>query len=176
MKGLHRSGGRVLAVLGLTAVALAGCGGGGGNEQAPSGQAASPGAEPLGEEVIALVDQGNTAQRAGEYSQALDYYRQAMKLAGDHPVPQFGALMAAVALGDSSLADSLRARLEVTGPDLLAMMSPGGAMGGGMQANPHGEMATPPASGAEGGGLPPGHPTVSGVPPDTTRPDSGGLR
>jgi hypothetical protein len=180
LKGSYTGVGRTLALLGLSVAALVGCGGGSeaGGGQATSGPGVSPDTQLLGDEVQNLVDKGNTAQRAGEYSQALEYYRQAMKLAWDHPVPQFGALMAAVALGDSSLADSLRAKLEVTGPDLLAMVSPGGAMAGSAGSNPHGAMggATPPASGgADTGALPPGHPPVSRARPDTVRPDTGGI-
>jgi hypothetical protein len=126
-------------------------------------------------EVQNLVNQGNEAQRAGEYEAALGFYRQAMEIAADHPVPQFGALMAAMALGEDALADSLAERLAVSAPDLLAMLNPDGSMGG-MPQNPHAGgmpgMTPPPGTSGEVQGLPPGHPTLYEVTPDSARPDT----
>ena len=118
------------------------------------------------EEAQRLVDQGNTAQREGRYVEALAFYQDAMGLAPEHPVPQFGSLMAALAVGDSALAQSLRKKLEVTGPDLLAMLGSGEPMGE-APADPSGD----PHSAA--GILPEGHPTITPTTPDTTRPGSG---
>jgi hypothetical protein len=131
-------------------------------------------------EVQELVNQGNEAQRAGDYAAALGFYREAMELAADHPVPQFGALMAAMALGERALVDSLTLKLEATSPELLAMLSPDGSMGGGMPAAPHagGMPGMPPPEGAPGQieGLPAGHPVLYEVTPDTVRPDTSGIR
>jgi hypothetical protein len=137
-------------------------------------------AEPMSAEVQSFVNQGNEAQRAGEYETALDFYRQGMELAPDHPVPQFGALMAAMALGEDALADSLTQRLAVTSPELLAMLNPDGSMGGGMPENPHAGgmpgMTPPPGTSGEMEGLPPGHPVLFEVTPDTVQPDTTGAR
>ena len=121
-----------------------------------AGPGESPGAQPLSAEAHDFLDRGNDAQREGRYGDALALYRQAMELAPDHPVPQFGVYMAATAVGDSALADSLRAKLEVSSPDLLEMMHPGGGMGGGMGR----EMAPglPPGADPHRSVLPPGHP------------------
>jgi hypothetical protein len=137
-------------------------------------------AQPMSTEVQSFVNQGNDAQRSGEYEIALDFYRRGMELAPDHPVPQFGALMAAMALGQEALADSLSQRLAVTSPELLAMLNPDGSMGGGMPANPHAggmpETAPPGTTSSETGALPPGHPVLLEVTPDTVRPDTAGVR
>lgn len=115
---------------------LAGCGNGGGNgDEEDAGQA--PGAQPLSDEAQEFLDRGNLAQREGRYGDALAFYRQAMELAPEHAVPQFGALMAAMALGDSALADSLRTKLQASSPELLEMLHPGGGMGGGMMPSDH---------------------------------------
>lgn len=143
--------------------ALVGIGCGNGRERsdgAPEGGGSSVGA--LRAEVQDLVDQGNVALRDGRHADGLSLFRQAMEGQPGHAVPQFGALMAAMALEETALVDSLRKELEVTGPDLLSMLEPGRAMGGGATPNPH---AAPP-------GLPPGHPDISDTgaappPPDT---------
>jgi len=131
-------------------------------------------------EVQDLVNQGNEAQRAGEYQVALGFYRQGMELAPDHPVPQFGALMAAMALGETALADTLSRKLETTSPELLAMLNPDGSMGGGMPPNPHGAgmpgMNPPPETSGQVEGLPPGHPALYEVVSDSTPPDTTGTR
>jgi hypothetical protein len=157
---------------------LAACGGRG-NESAsgdPEGMPAA--AQPMSADVQSFVTQGNDAQRSGEYEAALVFYRQGMELAPEHPVPQFGALMAAMALGEEALADSLSERLAVTSPELLAMLNPDGSMGGGMPANPHAGgmpgMTPPPGTSGEVEGLPPGHPVLFEVTPDTVRPDTTG--
>jgi hypothetical protein len=157
--------------------ALSGCQG----EADENGEAAMPAAaQPMSAEVQELVNQGNEAQRAGNYSTALGLYREAMELAADHPVPQFGALMAAMALGEQALADSLTRKLEATSPELLAMLSPDGSMGGGMPANPHAGgmpgMAPPEGATDRVEGLPAGHPVLYEVTPDTVPPDTSGIR
>lgn len=150
----------------------------GSNAEGSEGMPAA--AQPMSAEVQDLVNQGNDAQRAGEYQVALGLYRQGMELAPDHPVPQFGALMAAMALGETALADSLGRRLEATSPELLAMLNPDGSMGGGMPANPHAGgmpgMNPPPGTSGEVEGLPPGHPVLYEVTPDSTPPDTTGNR
>ena len=180
MKGFSLSMKTVTPILAIGFLALSGCGGGAGGSGENGQEGMSAAAQPMSTEVQGLVNQGNEAQRAREYEAALDFYRQAMELDADHPVPQFGALMAAMALGNQPLADSLIQKLQVTSPDLLAMLNPDGSMGGGMPANPHaGGMpgATPP-QGAPGQaeGLPAGHPTLYEVTPDTVRPDTSGSR
>jgi len=176
LKGNHsiRAVASGLAVLGL--ITFAACSGGGGGESAAgSSDELPPAAQPMSPEVQNLVNEGNEAQRAGEYEAALGFYRQAMEKAADHPVPQFGALMAAMALGEDALADSLAERLAVSAPDLLAMLNPDGSMGG-MPQNPHAGgmpgMTPPPGTSGEVQGLPPGHPTLYEVTPDSAQPDT----
>jgi hypothetical protein len=141
-----------------------GCGGNG-EEGLPAqeGQAAS---QPLSDQAQLLVSQGNAAQREGQYTEALDFFSQALDMHPDHPVPQFGSLMAAMAVGDTALAQSLRKKLEVTGPELLGMLGPEGGMG---------DMApaTPGASHMPEGAMPQGHPTLETEPEDTLRPEAG---
>lgn len=133
----------------------------------------------MGPELQALVDRGNAAHRAGNYTEALETYEEAMELDPEHPIPQFGALMAAMAAGDTALAESLSTKLETSAPELLGMLKSNGSMGG-MPADPHagGQGAMPggmPPMGDPGmSGLPPGHPTIPGITPDTTRPDTTG--
>jgi len=122
--------------------------------------------QPLSDQAQLLVNQGNTAQRDGRYTEALEFFTQALEIHPNHPVPQFGSLMAAMALGDTALARSLREKLEVTGPDLLAMLGPGGGMGG---TDPN----APGASHLPDGALPPGHPTLEAAPVDTLSPETG---
>lgn len=169
-----RAAASALAILGL--ITLGACSGGEGAGSAPAdADQLPPAAQPMTPEVQALVNQGNEAQRAGEYEAALGFYRQAMEAAEDHPVPQFGALMAAMALGKESLADTLAEKLAVSAPDLLAMLNPDGSMGG-MPQNPHAGgmpgMTPPPGTSGEVQGLPEGHPTLYGVTPDSTKPDT----
>lgn len=138
------------------------------------------------EQAQALVNQGNEAQRAGSFQEAMGYYEEAMALAPDHPVPQFGALMAAMAMGDEALTDSLSAILQETSPELLTMLNPDGSMGGGMPANPHaqgmpggmpGGMPPVPEGMTPMEGLPDGHPALYEVEAaDTTAPDTTGIR
>ena len=166
--------GACLAVA-IVAIAATGCGGDG-SEEASDATDMPPGARPMSAEVQGLVDQGNAAQREGRYSEALDLYQQAIEDDPEHPVPQFGALMAAMAVGDTVLAASLAERLETTAPELLGMLNADGSMGG-MPADPHagmgGEMPPmPPAMGE----LPAGHPTLEEMVPDTLQPDTTGIR
>ena len=177
MKGYSLSGRAVFPLLAFALLAVAGCrSGADGND----GAAMTGAAQPMSPEVQGFVNQGNDAQRSGDYEAALGFYRQAMELASDHPVPQFGALMAALAMGNQALADSLTEKLKVTSPDLLAMLNPDGSMGGGMPANPHagvmpgGTPQMPPPQGTSGQveGLPAGHPTLYEVTPDTVPPDT----
>jgi hypothetical protein len=115
----------------------------------------------MSESVQDLVNRGNEAQRAGSYQEAMGLYREAMSLAPGHPVPQFGALMAAMALGDTALAASLRTKLETTAPELVGMLNPNGSMGA-MPTDPHAGMP----------GMPAGHPDITGARPDTLVPDT----
>jgi hypothetical protein len=165
--------------LALTLLLLAGCGGAE-RESIEESQGEMPAAaQPMSAEVQSFVNQGNEAQRAGEYEAALRFYRQGMEQSPDHPVPQFGALMAAMALGEEALADSLARKLEVTSPELLAMLNPNGTMGGGMPPDPHAGgmpgMPPPPGTSGQVEGLPPGHPVLFEVEPDTVQPDTAGL-
>jgi len=176
----------LLAVLIMAPTALLGCSG---EEQAGADAARegmSAAAQPMGSEAQELVNRGNEALRAANYQGAMELFQEAMGLIPGHPVPQFGALMAAMALGDESMTDSLSAILQETSPALLAMLRPDGSMGGGMPANPHaqgmpGGMPGGTPSDSEGGmtpmeGLPQGHPTLYEVEPgDTTAPDTTGL-
>jgi len=142
---------------------LVGCGGNG-EDALPAQEVQTP-SQPLSDQAQLLVNQGNTAQREGRYADALDYFSQALEMPTDHPVPQFGSLMAAIAVGDTALAQSLREKLEVTGPELLGMLGAEETMGGTAPA-------TPGASHTPEGALPPGHPTSGGKPEDTLRPDT----
>jgi hypothetical protein len=154
-----------LGALTITVPTVAACGGEADGPPADTESPSSPGSQPLTEEAQALVNQGNMALRDDRYQEALTHFRQAMELHPDHPVPQFGSLMAAMALGDSALTESLREKLSVTGPELLDMLGPEGTMGGGMPGAGHmpsGEM--PPA------GMPPGHPQIQVEPDDTVGP------
>ncbi len=145
----------------LVALPMLGCGGNG-EEGLPAtdGQTAS---QPLSDQAQLLVNQGNAAQREGRYTDALDSFGQALDIHPDHPVPQFGSLLAAMALGDTALTRSLREKLEVSGPDLLGMLGPGGGMGA----------TAPGASHMPEGVLPEGHPTLEEVPMDTLRQEVG---
>ena len=149
----------------LVAPILGGCGENGeADVPAQEGQEAS---QLLSEQAQLLVDQGNLAQREERYSDALDLFGQALDMHPDHPVPQFGSLLAATALGDTALAQSLREKLAVTGPELLGMLGPGGGMGG----------SAPDVPGVghipQEGVLPQGHPTLPDEPRDTLRPETG---
>jgi len=123
--------------------------------------------QPLTDQAQNLVNQANTAQREGRYAEALDLFKQALEIHPNHPVPQFGGLMAATAVGDTALAQSLREKLATTGPELLEMRGPGGNMGG----------MAPEVPGAEhvpSGGMPPGHPNVDLL-VDTLQPKPGAM-
>lgn len=167
---------------------LGGCASEGEEEDGPPGSAdAPPAARAMTQEVQEMVEEGNQAQRDGRYQEALDFYTRGMDADPDHPIPQFGALMASLALGDSALADSLRQGLEVSAPELVRTLGPGGSMGGMM--NPHGAGEAggdphaglggmmpgmmPPAGDSGAGGLPPGHPMLFERVPDTAADVSG---
>lgn len=159
---MKQSGRNKTAVLfmALAGFAFGGCGGESETDGSIS-EGSGSSVAALSAEVQGWVDEGNTAQREGRYQDALADFRRAMDGQPGHAVPQFGALMAALALGETALVDSLRAELEVTAPELLSMLSPGGAMGSEV-VNPH--------SGPLG--LPPGHADLSKAgavvpPPDT---------
>ena len=162
--------------LALGVLAWTGCGGDDGGPAGGMPAETPAAAQPMAEEVQDFVDQGNEAQRPGDFEEALSFYRQAMELDSEHPVPQFGALMAAMAIGDESLADSLTEKLKATSPDLLAMLQPAGGMGGGAPGDPHagGVMPSmpPPATSGEVEGLPAGHPVLYELAPDSTQPDT----
>lgn len=159
----RRTAGFWLALGMFAALPLMACGGG--SENSPDSQeGASVGSQPLSEEAQELVSQGNAAQREGRYDEALRLFGQALELHPNHPVPQFGSLMAATAVGDTALARSMRERLATSGPELLEMLGPGGAMGG---AAPGGANHLPP------GAMPPGHPDIGGQTIDTVLPPTG---
>lgn len=191
LKGFEISGRTLLPILALSTLVWAGCGG---TQDSADQDALPAAARPMSPEVQELVNQGNEAHRAGSYEEAGNFFQEAMGLDPEHPVPQFGALMAAMAAGDNELAESLSQRLQKTSPELLAMLSPDGSMGGGM---PPGEMTgNPHAGGGMPGGMPPGmpemppmegatpieglpqgHPTLFDVgPADTIQPDTSGGR
>ncbi|NNM05870.1 MAG: tetratricopeptide repeat protein [Gemmatimonadetes bacterium] len=150
---------RVTVVILLTALPFVGCGRSD-NEGGPA-EENQAGSLPLTEEAQLLVDQGNAAQREGRYSDALEAFGGAMEIHPNHPVPQFGSLMAAMALGDTALVESLKVKLQTTGPELLEMLGPSGAMGGTAPGMP-GAGHTPQGS------MPPGHPSIQEPPVDTT--------
>ena len=184
LKGFGLTRKMTLVGLMMTGLVLAGCGGSEEAAEGPEDQGPMPAAaRPMSDEVQALVDQGNEAQRSGEFDRALEAYQAAMELDPEHPVPQFGALMVAMATGDEALSDTLSQRLRVSAPELLSMLSPDGTMGGGMPANPHaggmpggaaGQMPPVPEGMTPVEGLPQGHPTLFEVDsagsrqPDTT--------
>jgi tetratricopeptide (TPR) repeat protein len=112
----------------ISAAPMMACGSEGGD--GPPAAEESVGSQPLSEQAQLLINQGNAAQRDGRYADALEAFSQALELYPDHSVPQFGCLMAAEALGDTALAQSLRKKLETTGPELLQMLGPGENMGG----------------------------------------------
>ena len=166
LKGLRNPISRWGALGILVALPLAGCGGNG--EEDPSAQQGQTASQPLSEEAQALVNQGNSAQREGRYSEALALFGQALDIHPDHAVPQFGSLLAATALGDTALVQSLREQLAISGPELLDMLGSGSAMGG---MDP----GAPGAAHMPSGGMPPGHPTfdVEELPDDTVTLRSG---
>ena len=158
---------RWTALFALSAFSLLGCAGEEGGD--PPAQEGQGGSQPLSAEAQSLVDQGNTAQRSGRHAEALELFGQALEIHPDHPVPQFGTLMAATSLGDTALARTMREKLAVSDPRLLAMFGEGGAMGGAPHSPSGGE--TPPQ-----GGLPPGHPMIDVPPADDTLPPPPGAR
>jgi hypothetical protein len=184
LKGFSSTRGTTIWIVALGLLPLAACNGQGDGSSQGDQEGMPAAAQPMSAEVQSFVSQGNDAQRSGEYEAALGFYRSGMELAPEHPVPQFGALMAAMALGEEALADSLSQRLAVTSPELLAMLNPDGSMGGAMPANPHAggmpggmpDMAPPAGTSGEVEGLPPGHPVLYEVTPDTVRPDTTGVR
>jgi hypothetical protein len=135
----------------------------------------SAAARPMSEEVQALVNEGNEAQRAAEFDQALTAYRAAMELDSEHPVPQFGALMVAMATGNEALSDSLTQLLQTSAPELVSMLTPDGSMGGGMPGGMPGGAPPLPEGMTPIGDLPQGHPSLNEVgPADSTQPDTTG--
>lgn len=152
------SPGRSLAWAALLAFPVFGCGGEVGEDTPTLEEQA--GAQTLSEEAQLLVDQGNSALREERFEDALALFGQVLTIHPDHPVPQFGELMAATAVGDTALAIAMREKLAITGPELLEMFGPEGAGMGGAVSSGH--MPT--------GGMPPGHPAVDveALPDDTT--------
>jgi hypothetical protein len=157
----------VLGILTIMVSTVAACGDGDDGPPEDNESPSAPGAQPLTDEAQALVNQGNMALRDDRYQEALTHFQQAMELHPDHPVPQFGGLMAAMALGDSTLTASLREKLTVTGPELLDMLGPEGTMGGGMPGAGHMPTGDMPPT-----GMPPGHPQIQVEPDDTVGPIS----
>ena len=134
---------------------LLACAQGSGDSQ--PGQDTGGGSQPLSDEAQLLVSQGNVAQRGGQYQEALGHFQQVLEMYPEHPVPQFGTLLAAMALGDSSLVQEMRKKLATSGPELLNMLGPGSTMGDGMPGAGH----MPP------GALPEGHPQIESPERDT---------
>ena len=165
LKGFERSANRWAWLLVLGTLPLMACGEE--PQESSPDQAGPVVSQPLIDQAQDLVNQANTAQREGRYAEALDLFKQVLEIHPNHPVPQFGGLMAATAVGDTALAQSLREKLTTTGPELLEMLGPGGTMGG----------MAPGAPGAghmPSGGMPLGHPTVD-PPVDTPQPKPGAM-
>jgi hypothetical protein len=182
LRGFPSTRGTAIWIVLLGLLPVTACTGQGDGPRQGNQEGTPAAARPMSAEVQGFVNQGNEAQRAGRYEMALASYRKGMELAPEHPVPQFGALMAAMALGQEALADSLSQKLAVTSPELLAMLNPDGSMGGGMPRDPHAggasggipEATPPPGTAGPVDGLPPGHPVLFEVTPDTVRPDTTG--
>ena len=102
-----------MCIVTMGLLTLAACGGQGKESASGDPEGMPAAAQPMSADVQSFVNQGNDAQRSGEYEAALAFYQQGMELAPEHPVPQFGALMAAMALGEEALADSLSDMLAV---------------------------------------------------------------
>lgn len=162
LKGFRLSASRLVPFVTVATLLVVGCGGN--SEDAPPDQESPTASQPLSDQAQLLVDQGNAAQREGRYTDALGSFSQALDIHPDHAVPQFGSLLAAMALGDTALAQSLREKLEFSGPELLEMLGPAGGMG-----------ATAPGAShmPDGGALPEDHPTLEEEPADTLRPEVG---
>ena len=107
----------VLLVAAVTAWGTLGCGSDRTDNRAPIGQTARV---PIGQddsrqlrpEVAELLDGGNAHFRADEYELALDSYLKAAELSPDEPAVWMGVRMAALALGDSAVADSALHRVQ----------------------------------------------------------------
>ena len=162
LKGFRLSLSRLVPFVTFATLLVSGCGGS--SEDAPPDQEGPTASQPLSDQAQLLVDQGNASQREGRYTDALDSFSQALDIHPDHPVPQFGSLLAAMALGDTALTQSLREKLEVSGPELLEMLGPGTGMGA----------TAPGASHLPEEVLPEGHPTLEEEEQvDTLRPETG---
>lgn len=101
---------RYVAVIGcLAALATVACGGQKGNEQKTgsitAGEVRAQRAN-LPPELVAALDSGNAAFRAGDYEAALQQYRKAVELRKDVAAGWFGVYMAQRALGNIAAADS----------------------------------------------------------------------
>lgn len=131
-----KTSGKILMAAALAA--LAGCGGEQAGERVTLGQPPAS-AAALTPEVRAALDSGTVAYRAGDYAQALAYYRRAVESAPDQPAPWLGVSMAERALGNVAAADSAASRAQALAPGVI--------------------MSHPdPAE----GGMPTGHPPVTG--------------
>ena len=142
---------RLGAALLACGLALNACTSGAGNGGAGASEAGDTSAGLLPPPVQESVNSGNQAYRSGNYEAALSHFREALEEAPDHPVPLFGVHLAATALGDSALADSIAAILRVEAPWLLEMTEhqEGGAVpvphaGMGMSTDPHAGMIMTP--------------------------------
>ena len=94
-------------------------------------------AAPMPAAVQAQVDSGNLAYRADDFESALTHFRSALGDAPDRPAPLYGVYLAATALGDSVLADSVATVLRDEAPWLLESM---GHPTGEEPADPHAGM------------------------------------
>lgn len=68
--------------------------------------------EGLDPELVAALDSGNVAYRAGSYETALRWYQQAVDVDDDVAAGWFGVYMAQLALGNTAAADSAMARAQ----------------------------------------------------------------
>lgn len=60
----------------------------------------------LSAQLVATLDSGNVAFRAGNYPNALAFYSAASRLAPQSAAPYYGVMMVAQRIGDPALADS----------------------------------------------------------------------
>ena len=84
--------------------------------------------EQLDPDVLAALDSGNAAYRAGDYTAALEQYDRAIAADDDVAAAWFGVYMAQLALGNTAAADSAmqRARDLAPGASLIHPDTTGG--------------------------------------------------
>jgi hypothetical protein len=120
-------------------------------EAAPAASEAQTGsvANPLPPAAMGLLEAGNNAYRAKQFDVAIAKYREAAAAAPKHAAPWFGVFMAASASGNTALADSASARVQMLSADTSALTAHTDAASG---------AALPPGHPTAGAKLPPGHP------------------